>query len=334
MKGGGTMNTEMLRTISRDYEMRRNQAIHDYELAINNLYSNNSELKTIDSEITALGIQATKLSLVSKGEKTDEISTILNKIDSLKNKKDIILKKNSSLIKPKYYCDKCKDTGYITDNYTTVQCSCMKQKILDLSYNSSNLNSLRESTFDKFNLTLFSNQKPNEKDISPRDNSKKLLEVAKDFVKDFNTGASPNLLFTGPSGTGKTFLSSCIANEILKKGNTVLYQTAPLLLDKIFEYKYTDNNNNKELYDNVYNVDLLIIDDLGTENTTSGRYAELFNIINSRILEQKKKTIISSNYDLKTLSEKTYDNRLISRLVGNFTICRFYGDDIRLKNRK
>jgi DNA replication protein DnaC len=208
----------------------------------------------------------------------------------------------------------------------------MKQKIIDLSYNSSNLNTLRDATFEKYDLSLYSNKKPNEKDLSPRENSKKLLDIAKDFVKNFDNGTASNLLFAGSSGTGKTFLSSCIANELIKNGHTVLYQTAPLLLDKIFDYKYGDNTKNaKELYDNVYNVDLLIIDDLGTENQTGAKFAELFNIINARILEQNKKTIISSNFDLQKLSEM-YDHRLISRLIGNFSICRFYGEDIRLKN--
>ncbi len=228
------MNAELYRTITRDYEVKRVQANSDYELAMNKLYSNNSNLKEISSEITSLGIQAAKLSLVSKEKNTNKISALFDKIEDLKSKKEAILKKNKVLLTPKYNCEKCKDTGYVTDGFTTMQCSCMKQKILDLSYNSSNLNILREATFDKYNLNLFSNNKTNENMESPREHSKKLLELAKEFVDNFDKGTSQNLMFVGQSGTGKTFLSSCIANEIIKSGHTVLYQTAPLLLDRIF----------------------------------------------------------------------------------------------------
>ncbi len=84
------------------------------------------------------------------------------------------------------------------------------------------------------------------------------------------------------------------------------------------------------------NVDLLIIDDLGTENMNSMKFAELFTIINSRMLPQSKKvikTIISTNLDLSTLAS-LYGERIISRFAGNYNICPFFGEDIRIKISK
>ncbi len=133
-------------------------------------------------------------------------------------------------------------------------------------------------------------------------------------------------------GVGKTFISSCIANEIISKDYTVLYQTSSLLLNSIFEYKYSKQENSKELYDSLFTVNLLIIDDLGTENLTSAKSEELFTIINSRLITPNTKTIISTNLSLNDLSA-TYDHRIISRLMGNFNIVRFYGEDIRLKTK-
>jgi len=126
---------------------------------------------------------------------------------------------------------------------------------------------------------------------------------------------------------GKTFLSNCIANEVLNLSKTVLYQTAPIMLDTIIDYRF--NKNNGDVYKDVLNVDLLIIDDLGTENQHSFKFTELFNIINSRIVTNKK-TVISTNLNINELF-KNYDERIVSRLAGNYNICKFFGDDIRLK---
>ena len=141
-----------------------------------------------------------------------------------------------------------------------------------------------------------------------------------------------NLLFTGNTGLGKSFLSSCIANEILKQGKTVLYQTSPIMFDSIIDYRFGKDNISKDIYDNLLSVDLLIIDDLGTESMNKMKFSELFNIINSRLLNNNKitKTIISTNLSLNNLFS-TYDERIVSRFIGNYDICLFFGDDIRLK---
>ena len=134
---------------------------------------------------------------------------------------------------------------------------------------------------------------------------------------------------------GKSFLSSCIANEILKQGKTVLYQTAPIMLDTIMDYRFGKNNSSENIYNSLLNVDLLIIDDLGTESMNSMKLSELFNIINSRLLNSNNKvikTIISTNLNLQDMFS-TYDERIVSRIVGNYNICYFYGDDIRFKRK-
>lgn len=134
---------------------------------------------------------------------------------------------------------------------------------------------------------------------------------------------------------GKSFLSSCIANEVLNQGKTVLYQTAPIMLDTIMDYRFGKNNSSENIYNSLLNVDLLIIDDLGTESMNSMKLSELFNIINSRLLNSNNKvikTIISTNLNLQDMFS-TYDERIVSRIVGNYNICYFYGDDIRFKRK-
>ena len=140
-------------------------------------------------------------------------------------------------------------------------------------------------------------------------------------------------MFTGDTGLGKTFLCNCIAYEILKQGKTVLYQTSPIMIDNIINYRFSKSPNNYDILENILNVDLLFIDDLGTETLNTMKLTELFTIINSRILNQNNKitkTIISSNLDLKDIFN-IYNERIGSRFVGHYNICKFIGDDIRFK---
>ena len=134
-------------------------------------------------------------------------------------------------------------------------------------------------------------------------------------------------------GLGKTFLSTCIANQIIKKGKTVLYQTAPVMLDSIIDYRFNKSKFSFDIIENILNVDLLIIDDLGTECMNNLKFTELFNIINSRLLypnNHMTKTIISTNLSPQNLFS-SYDERIVSRIIGNYDCCYFYGEDIRIK---
>ncbi|MBO5142889.1 MAG: ATP-binding protein [Clostridia bacterium] len=329
------MNPDILRTIEREYEQKRTIAEKNTEYLKNETYEKNPKLAEIDRLIKKLGIEASKTTLVANEKDKEQIlKDLTEKIEALKKEKQSILNECGVSLKPNYECDKCKDTGYITIDLKTQMCTCMKQKLINESYNKSNLYRLKNDTFENFNESLYDEKTNIEKygiNISPKENITKIKGLCLDFIENFESAEQKNLLFTGTPGVGKTFLSGCIANEILKKGYTVLYQTSPLLLDSIFEYKFNQKNaSSKELYDSLFNVNLLIIDDLGTENLTAARFAELFTVINARLLNPRTKTIISTNLSLENLA-KTYDCRVLSRLIGNFNICRFIGDDIRLK---
>ena len=133
---------------------------------------------------------------------------------------------------------------------------------------------------------------------------------------------------------GKTFMSNCIAQELLKKGKTVLYQTAPVLLESVIDFKLGKSENSGDnLVKSVLDTDLLIIDDLGTETMNSMKLSELFTIINTRILNLNNKitkTIISTNLSIKDIFNN-YQDRIGSRIAGYYDIYYFFGDDLRLK---
>lgn len=133
---------------------------------------------------------------------------------------------------------------------------------------------------------------------------------------------------------GKTFMSNCIAQELLKAGKTVLYQTAPVLLESVIDYKMSKQKNpNDNIYQSVLDVDLLIIDDLGTESLNTMKLSELFTILNTRILNLNHKitkTIISTNLNIKDIFT-SYEERIGSRIAGYYNIYYFFGDDLRFK---
>ncbi|NLU07258.1 MAG: ATP-binding protein [Clostridiales bacterium] len=221
-----------------------------------------------------------------------------------------------------YQCPKCKDTGFIGHK----KCSCYKQKLIKLYYNNSDLtNILSKNNFDNFNFQLYSPLKGKENPTSPRKNIERIASISWNYIENFSS-SDENLLFYGNPGTGKTFLSNCISKELLDRGYLVVYRTSEALIEDLRTIRF---KNDGELEDFLLNCDLLIIDDLGSEQITDFSKTELFNILNRKLLKQKK-MLISTNCDLEELL-KSYSERISSRLLGEFTLCKFFGEDIRIK---
>lgn len=333
------MNNNILSTILREYEQKRLLAEKDLDERKSKLYLKEPRLQEIEHELSEIGISAMKSLIISNSPTLlNELNT---KIETLKSEKYELLKSMNlpeDFLMPNYSCKLCNDTGYIQENYTSVMCNCLKQKIFDIQYNKSNIANLEKQNFKNFSLDKYSDKVDKEKynsEMSPRENINLIKNICINFINNFDDPNEKNLLFTGNTGLGKTFLSSCIAKEIIQKGKTVLYQTAPIMLDTIIDYKFNKNNISDLTYKNLFDVDLLIIDDLGTESLNNIKFSELFNIINTRLLNQNNnclKTIISTNLSLPILN-KTYGERITSRLIGNYNICRFFGEDIRFNTK-
>ena len=157
---------------------------------------------------------------------------------------------------------------------------------------------------------------------------KKNVNTCKNFVNTFPADYS-NLFFYGTVGTGKSFLSGCIARELIEKGCSVIYFSAAGLFETLsrsmFDYKNKDELHS--LHEDLYGCDLLIIDDLGTECINNVTASQFFSLLNERHLS-KKATIISTNLFLEDIQNR-YSERIFSRIIDNYTICKFTGSDIR-----
>ena len=305
------------------------------------IYSKNPKLSELEQNINIQALKITRKILNSDSVSRDiEEENMKLNIEKLEKKYENELGKmglNKSDLEPKFDCQICNDTGMEKDGDILKVCKCFKQKLINETYKQANINKLDEENFETFDIGFYSNKSNKEKygiDKSPLENIKCIKDISIEFVKNIDDIEQKNLLFTGNTGLGKTFLANCIAKDVIESGKTVVYQTAPVLMDKVIEYKfsYDKTGEQKEQYNRIFDVDLLIIDDLGTETMSNNKFTELFNIINTRLLKNKK-ILISTNLTLNELY-KQYDERVISRLIGNFTICKFIGEDIRLKKKK
>ena len=328
------MNNSILNDLLKQYEKARLNNMHDLENRKKELYLSNPKLQEIDEKLSSLSINTAKSIL--QNNSLESLSTLKENISNLKQEKEKLLKSlglSLEYLEPFYNCKLCKDTGYILNNGKTSMCSCLKQKIYNIEYNQKNENIIKNQNFDNFNATLFSNEinekKYNSK-ISPRENITDIKNAAINFINNFDDENTKNLIFSGGTGLGKTFLSNCIINSLLENGKTVMYQTAPVMLDNLISDLFAKPDKQIGISSSLLSVDLLVIDDLGTETLNSMKFTELYKIINTRLLSNKTKTIISTNLDLRGIFQ-TYDERLASRFVGYYDIYRFFGDDIRLK---
>ena len=336
------MSSEILSALLLEYDQKKRRAELDLENRKSELYVRFPRLQEIETELNNFAITTAKNILMGTSKSLDGLN---KKVTELKKEKEKILKENkipNNFLEPKYDCLICKDTGYIqNENSASGLCSCLKQKLLDIAYNKSNISNLDKENFDTFRPEVFSDKVEPEKykiNVSPRQYMLSIKSKCLDFIENFDNPETHNLLFTGNTGLGKTFMTNCIANELIKKGKNVLYQTAPVLLETVIDNKMSKykNSSQDDFYKNVLEADLLIIDDLGTECLNSMKLSELFTILNTRLLNLNNKvtkTIISTNLNIDNIF-KNYEERIGSRIAGFYDIYHFFGEDLRFKIKK
>jgi len=322
------MKDEIYKETIVEFEKKRTHKEIDQNKRKRQLYASYPRLKNIAQQLNNIGIELAKSS-ISNLDATDEIKNFEKKSKDLIKERNTILKDAGlpvDYLEIKYDCLTCKDTGIVAQG----ACSCFTKALIRKYYQQSNLDRiLMAENFDTFQLDYYDNN-DNKFGVSPRLNIQNIYLKALNFVEKFDTQYE-NLYLYGNSGLGKTFISHCIAKELLDKGKSVIYQTATDLIDSIRKNKFNQNIQVNTL-SYLYQCDLLIIDDLGTESLTDFSNNELFNLINHRLMNQKS-NVISTNLSLSEL-QKRYNTRLTSRIVGNFVFLKFVGDDIRLKKAK
>ena len=286
------------------------------------------ELASIDASISSASLDQAKKLLA--GDDT-ALASLKEDIRSLSDRRRRLLSDAGfpeDYLEQHFECPDCQDTGYVG----TKKCHCFLKAIIDLFYTQSNLKGLLEQeNFEHFNFDYYSS---NYRDRLSGQNSRELATRAyqecMNFIHNFDTEHG-NLLLFGNTGIGKTFLSHCIAKEVMDSLHSVLYLTASEFFDALLEKALTRNDESCLLYEQIHQCDLLIIDDLGTERNTDFVVSQLFVCLNDRILNRKS-TIISTNLTLEEI-KTNYTERTFSRISNHYKILRLAGDDIRIQKK-
>jgi DNA replication protein DnaC len=233
----------------------------------------------------------------------------------------------ANYLEPIYQCPDCMDTGYIsTEDFHREKCHCLRQQEIAILYEQSNI----QETLSRENFSTLSYEYYQDEDL---ERFKGAVRICHSFIDNFKRDFQ-NLFFYGTVGTGKSFLSGCIAGELLKKGYSVIYFSSAGLFDTLARYTF-DSKAKETLYNfykDLYNCDLVIIDDLGTEVTNSFVASQLFACLNERHL-RRMATIISTNLSLEELRDR-YSDRVFSRITSNYTLCKLTGPDIRMSKKR
>lgn len=309
-------------SIMRSYEEKQNKSRKLLEERTAYVYQNVEGYQELDESIASVSVSQGKKLLLGDDNALIELKNMIAEFSSMKKQLLISAGLSEDYLKPVYTCPDCKDTGYIDH----AKCHCFKQIEITMLYEQSGIREmLEENNFSTLSYEYYEGE-----DLQRFKNT---VVTCKNFINNFNSDYH-NLFFYGTVGTGKSFLSGCVAKELIESGHSVIYFSAAGLFDVLsrmkFDYKNTEELHNA--YEDLFQCDLLIIDDLGTEYTNNFVNSQFFSLINDRHLRQKA-VIISTNLSLADFRDR-YSDRIFSRITSSYEICKITGPDIRMYKKK
>lgn len=313
--------------IMRDYDRKQYQNYRQQRQRMDEIYEKIPRIQEIEEAISSCSLaHAEKIFFSENKNKADEQKTVMQdlkaQLQSFRKEKELLLEQAGypkDYLDMHYTCPDCEDTGYINRK----KCHCFHREEIKLLYSDSHLDAiLSKENFSNFSFDVYDEE---QKQAMPP-----IISACRNFLQTFSENCE-NLLLYGSVGTGKTFLSNCIAKELLDRKYSVVYFTS----FQLFELFQFNGNQNKEdfqqYYESILESDLLILDDLGTELVNAFTVSKLFQVLNERAL-RKKSTIISTNLALKEFRD-IYSERIFSRIINSYTLLKFVGSDIRVRQK-
>ena len=308
----------------------RRQAVNENDERRKAFFAANPEYAELEREIAQTSIKLTRVMLGGQKDITDTVAEIRDNNLAMQRRQREILRKNGcpdDFLEPKYHCPKCGDTGFIDGK----MCSCFKEILRKMAYEELNRSTpLELCSFQSFSLDFYPEKAVNS-NLSPRHMMENVKRHCWDYANQFTLN-SPNLLFQGGVGLGKTHLSLDVAAKVISKGYGVIYGSAQNFFNTIESEHFGRSEDKQYTLNLIKGCDLLILDDIGTEFITQFTTATLHDIINTRLL-CRRPTIISTNLSIDGLKSR-YDERISSRISGNYTRVQFVGSDIRIEVKK
>ncbi|MDD3192237.1 MAG: ATP-binding protein [Oscillospiraceae bacterium] len=307
---------------------RRQQASQSLTERKQELYSSIPRLAQIENELLLTGYGAIRAAM-SGGQGLQQLKSIKEKNLSLQQERRGILQSvglpEDYLTEP-FSCSICRDTGYKDGK----RCQCYEKILREEAFRRLNSQTpLSLCDFSNFDLSYYPVSA--EAGPSPKEQMANILQYCRHYAQTFSF-ASPNLLMSGRTGLGKTHLSLSIAKSVIENGFGVIYGSAPDFLSQIERERFSRTENDLQTLELMLACDLLILDDLGAEFSTTFTCATIYQLMNSRLNKQLP-TIISTNLTSQELL-KLYGERVSSRLIGSYVPLFFAGQDIRQKKEQ
>ena len=314
--------------ILRVYQETQLRRKREQDQRIREAFSKIPRLAEIDAEVASLSIKKARVLLSQNPPEDFDLEAAIR--DLAEERRVLLLSGGfpEDYLELRYDCPRCRDTGFIGNQ----KCSCFRKAEVSLLYTQSNLQEiLKEENFDHFRLSCYADDVTDPASgLSARKTAAQALDRAWKFVKNFSSQFE-NLCLYGDTGVGKTFLSHCIAKELIERGFGVIYFTAFDLFELLERHKFSSSEEIVDAHRHIFDCDLLIIDDLGTELTNSFVASQFFLCINERIL-RKKSTVISTNLSMEQFAD-IYSERTFSRILSHYKMIRLFGNDIRVQKR-
>ncbi len=322
---------ELYQQVALEYEEIRRHDRQDLEDRRAKVFAVVPELEEIETEVQNAGLKIIQLAISGGGDLTARIQALRDRQKALLIRRKSLLLEHGFAedeLSMRYLCDRCEDTGVYEDK----DCECFRRRLILKAFEHSNLSmQLRDQSFKTMNMDFYSREIDERYGTSPYECMLKIVSACRRYVQNFET-ENTSLLFWGDPGLGKTFLSTCVAKELIKNGHSVIYETAYKIFSMLEDFKFRRTDQIEKLRgqtQKLYECDLLILDDLGAEFSTNYTNAALFDILNTRLIANKK-TIINTNLNLEELAKK-YSERVFSRIIGHYQALHFIGRDIRLQ---
>ncbi len=295
---------------------KRNALLDEADAKRRELHKKLPEIMLIDKKIEALPFR------MLAGESKEALSAEADALNAERERVLISAGFSKDYDVPRFECTDCNDSGY-SDGLKL--CHCIKEMAAAERYSKSSLaGGLMDKGFDNFDLGFYSDGK------GERLQMEGILNGCKRYADAFPNDSSAGLLFLGGTGLGKTHLSAAVANRVAAKGYSVIYESAQQIFDTCDAVRFNRMDISERL--KYENCSLLIIDDLGAECITQYSVSAITSLIDLRIVNGRP-TIISSNLTPAAI-RKTYGERLLSRLFGEFRVLQFTGKDIRMQKIK
>lgn len=324
------LSNSQYNAIMRVYNKRQFWNKRDQDERIREIYEKIPQVEALNDEIAASMAQAGRKKLQGDEE---GVKALKQEAEALKNQKLRYLERNgypADYMQMRYHCPVCRDTGYVDGK----KCRCFRQMEIEILYDQSNIREVLErENFDTLSMAYYDRERIDERSgRTVYEYMSMVIEECHRFVENFGKEKG-SILFTGSTGCGKTFLSNCIARELIRQYYSVVYLTATDMFDVLSESRFSgrDEEEARDKAAYILDCDLLIIDDLGTELINTFTASQLFYCINER-LNRKKGTIISTNLALNRMQDE-FTERVTSRIMSQYKVLPLLGEDIRLLRR-